>query len=571
MEEQPESNGGFFEGVRFAASELLSRFRFSGLTGITFGGKRDTYKVLGYKRELYATDYRERYERDGVAARIVEAFPNDTWRGGADLVEDDDPETLTEFEEQWADFAKRLKVWSVFERADVLAGLGRFAVIVIGAPGEPDTPLPTNLTLDQIVYLQPYSEADTNIAQFVLDVRNERFGLPEYYTVQRTDNPQSKVSQRIHYSRILHVSDGMLDDNVFGTPRLKRAWNRLDDLEKVVGGGSEAFWLRANQGTQFNLDKDFKWPAGSAGETAKTQMRDDIEDFVHGISRTIRTKGMEINTLGSDVADFSRQADALFSVLSAITTIPKRILMGSERGELASSQDKTTWDQRVADRREKLAGPYFIDALVSRLTEHGALPEVEYQVKWLESQDLNDKDRAALAIQWASINKQMGETVVTAGEIRDRVLGLAPLEEVLSPEELAQLEAEREARIAPPVPPGAAPFDDEETDDEDVDEDEEPVTASAARPEEWVAIHRVADRSAASVAVSIRKEMRRAVAMLTAAELTEAATIGADHVDALVARSLATVQPRLQKKLTSALKRTLLSGRKVAERQVNGR
>lgn len=569
VDEQPDS-GGFFDGVRFAASELLSRFRFSGQAGITYGGKRDIYKVLGYKRDLFPRDYRERYERDGVAARIVDAYPNDTWRGGADLVEDDDPETLTEFEEAWNELAKRLKVWSVFERADILAGLGRYAVIVIVAPGEPDTPLPKNLESVDIKKLQPYSEEDAVIATYDEDPKSERFGYPTFYTVQRVSNNQTKNGVRVHYSRVIHISDGLLDDNVFGIPRLKKPWNRLDDLEKVQGGGAEAFWIRANQGTQFNLDKDFKWPANATERaTAQQQMRDDIEEFVHGISRVIRTKGMDIETLGSDVADFSRPADSIYTSLAAMTGIPKRILMGSERGELASTTDKTTWDQRVADRRLKFAGPYVIEEFVTRLTEHGALPEVEYEIKWLEAQDLDDNARADLANKWANINKAMGETVVTGGEIRDRVLGLAPLEESVSPEELELIEKERENKLNPPVPGGFGAED--ETDDEETEDEDEPaVAASRVAPEPWEAIHRAADRSATSMATSFRKSIQKTMRSVTLAELEAAAAQGPDFVDALVARSLATEQPKLQSALTKVLTRTLLAGAKVARKQLNG-
>lgn len=568
VDEQPDS-GGFFDGVRFAASELLSRFRFAGQAGITFGGKRDIYKVLGYKRNLFPADYRERYERDGVAARIVDAYPNDTWRGGADLVEDEDPETLTEFEESWSEMAERLKVWSIFERADILAGLGRYAVIVIVAPGEPDTPLPKNLTPEDIKKLQPYSEEDAVIATYDEDPKSERFGYPIFYTVQRVSNTQTKNGVRVHYSRVIHIADGLLDDNIFSIPRLKKPWNRLDDLEKVQGGGSEAFWIRANQGTQFNLDKDFKWPASPTERaTAQQQMRDDIEEFVHGISRVIRTKGMNVETLGSDVADFSKPADSLYTTLSAITGIPKRILMGSERGELASTTDKTTWDQRVADRRLKYAGPYVIKEFVQRLVDHGALPEVEYEIKWLESQDLDDNARADLANKWANVNKAMGETVVTGGEIRDRILGLAPLEESVSPEELELIEKERDLKLNPPVPNGLPPG---EEDDEATDDEDEPVTAaSRIAPEPWEAIHRAADRSASSMANTLRKSIQKTMRSMTLAELEAAAAQGPDFVDALVARSLATQQPKLQESLTKVLTRTLLAGAKVAGKQVNG-
>ena len=47
----------------------------------------------------------------------------------------------------------------------------------------------------------------------------------------------------VHASRVLHVAEDCLDDDVYGIPRLKPVFDRLDDLLKVVGGSAE-FFLR---------------------------------------------------------------------------------------------------------------------------------------------------------------------------------------------------------------------------------------------------------------------------------------------------------------------------------------
>ena len=64
----------------------------------------------------------------------------------------------------------------------------------------------------------------------------------------------STGEKKVHWSRIIHVTDGLLDDEFYGFPRLQRVWNKLDDLLKVVGGGSEAFWLLATPTRQYDID-----------------------------------------------------------------------------------------------------------------------------------------------------------------------------------------------------------------------------------------------------------------------------------------------------------------------------
>jgi hypothetical protein len=434
-------------GVLRTLSELLSRASFAGRAGKTFKGSRDLYEALGYPRILHPADFRERYDRGGVAARVVEAAPKATWRAGIELIEDEDPEVLTEFEDVWNELAQRLQVWSVFARADVLAGLGRFAVILMGMPGMFDTPSPNRLAPEDIVYLTPLSEQHVTVDSWVEDPEDERFGLPMTYqvrfispnnTVGRGDR---SVNKKIHWTRVLPVADGMLDDRFYGQARLERVWNDLDNLDKVVGGGSEAFWQRVHQGMHFDLDKDLV----IENEAEEKALKEAVEEFAHGFRRTIATRGMKLDVLGSDVANFANQLDGILTLISGATGIPKRILMGSERGELASTQDKDNWDEKISDRRREFAEPQVVRPFVKMLMDKGALPEPKdgYQVRWPEIAKLSDTERADVAVKWAGLNTASGDIVVTAAEIRDRVLQLDPLTD----EQLAEEEEKKAAKL----------------------------------------------------------------------------------------------------------------------------
>src|SRR5687768_3139159 len=90
-------------------SALIARSELAATLGKMFGGKRDFYDVLGYVADIRPEEYRRRYDRNSIAARAVDAFPSATWRGtGGELVEEEDPETVTTFEQQWMDFAQRI-------------------------------------------------------------------------------------------------------------------------------------------------------------------------------------------------------------------------------------------------------------------------------------------------------------------------------------------------------------------------------------------------------------------------------------------------------------------------------
>jgi hypothetical protein len=416
--------------------------------GITFSGKRDSYAALGYKRELFPEDFIDRYRRGDIAARIVEAEPKATWRGGVEILEDEDPTVETEFEQEFLDFSKRLNLWSVFTRADILAGLGQFSVVLIGAPGMLEEPLPDSIRPEEIAYLAPYGQDSTIVQAIEIDTASPRFGLPTQYQLKRlagaTPNSTTVVSRMVHWTRILHIADNRLDDRVFGNPRLQRIWNRLDDLDKVLGGGSEAFWKRADQGIIFDMDKDLEW---DPAEVAK--VKEAADEFMHGYRRMFSTRGMKAQQMGSDVADFSKSVDSLLTVISGATGIPKRILVGSERGELASTQDRENWQDRIGDRRHDFGEGVVLRPFIDRMIEHNVFAEPEdIIIRWPEIEHLDELEKADVADKWSKLNSQSGGVVVTASEIRDRVLRLDPL----TPEQLAEEDAEQPVSIITPAP-----------------------------------------------------------------------------------------------------------------------
>jgi hypothetical protein len=411
------------------------RSRLWSVAGKMFCGRRDLYRALGYKRALMPEDYRARYLRNAVANRIVKALPKATWRGGAELIEDEDPNIETTFEAAWNDLNKRLNIWDKFYRTDVLAGIGRYAILLIGAPGELDTPL-ERARAEEIVYLTPYAEEDATIETFEADNKDPRFGLPRFYSVKRTSLSSATAvnsittARRVHWTRVLHVADGLLDDNIYGEPRLQCIWNLIDDLEKVSGGGAEAFWKRGDGGMQFDLD-----PLLDVSETQKLQLKDQLHEYEHDLRRMLLTRGVKVNNLGSQVSDFGRSVDSIISQISAGTGIPQRILMGSERGQLASMQDRSNWDDRAADRRLEYADPCVVRPFVDLMIKLGALPvpkNGDYDVSFSAIRVMDDVQRSEVAGKWASLNSSAGQTVVTPDDIRTRVLDLPPLKESLT-------------------------------------------------------------------------------------------------------------------------------------------
>ena len=425
------------------ASELLSRVLSFASVGLRFGDKRDYYEVFGYKGVLKFNDFFQKYRRQDIASRIIDAPAQAIWRNP--------PEIKTEgpFKVAWDDLVRQTRLWNAFERVDRLAGLGSFSTLLIGFDnGDLETPASN---ASEILYLQPYSEESTSITALVEDPNDPRFTLPKTYKVKLVDPKRSlgttsdarvtgirTIEKLIDQSRILHVAESTLDDNLFGIPRLCKVFNLLDDLLKVAGGSAETFWLEGRKGLHVNVDKEMELAPGD-----ETALADEVEEYQHQLRRVIRTRGVDVKALGSDTPNPEGNFNMIMSLISGTTGIPRRILMGSEAGQLASVQDRANWAERIQERRLSFAEPIVLFPFIDLCQNAGVLPEDDnIEFEWPSAFIMSPLEEGQTMAQKAratqNLSKQ-GESkapILTQEESRE-LLGFEPTggPDALEPEE----------------------------------------------------------------------------------------------------------------------------------------
>lgn len=403
------------------------------MLGYSHDRRRNLYEQFGYRRELRYDDFEAMYYRNDIANRIVRAFPQATWRD-APVIRDeagDDP-SESRFVAAWEDLAEEMRVAHYLERADRMAGIGQFSVLVMGlADGKP----PSEPVEGQspLVYLAPYKEGNITINAWDLDETSPRFGLPLSYTVQRgspiAGGATVTRSITVHWSRVIHVAEITQDDEVYGLPRLMPVFNRLMDLEKVMGSGAETFWLNARPGMAIKADKDADLSAEAIAD-----MKEQAQDFEHQLRRILALQGVEVQTLQATVADPRPIIEMLIQVIAGAVGIPQRILVGTERGELASTQDENNWQARIAERRSNWASPMMLRPFISAMIATGNLPEPqgEWWIEWPEGSPSPQieaevaRTRAQAIAAYA--NALGGEMIVPPEEFRPW-LGLEPVSE----------------------------------------------------------------------------------------------------------------------------------------------
>jgi len=373
---------------------LTSRSTYGGTT--TFDGARDVSTALGYPKlnAITYADYYYKFRRHDVANRILSKPVEDSWSESPIIHAWDDPEDT--FRYTWDDLEKKLHINSILARADLVSGIGRYGVLLLGFDDSANLNEPV-VSASNLLYLQPYSEDNAAIKTFDTDQKSPRFGQPLFYGLRIENAPgtSSYVETLVHYSRIIHIADNLVESNIYGLPRLEKVFHRLLNLELIVGGSAEMFWQGAFPGLAFIMDEDID-PTSPTVAAFQTE----IENYVHKMERYMKLSGMEVKNLAPTVSDPKSHADVQMTMISIASGIPKRILEGSERGELSSDQDAKVWDKKMDHRRTHFNEPTIIRPLIDKLGEVGVLqlPEDGYVVEWPDLSDPSDKDKSEIGL-----------------------------------------------------------------------------------------------------------------------------------------------------------------------------
>jgi len=410
-------------------SAIVSRAKLGGLIGQQFGGQRKIYEALGYPYSITFREYEAKYKRQDIARAIVNAYPDTCWSQVPEIFENED-DTITPWEAAVQRVMTNRRVCHYFKRADRLAGVGLYSVILMGFNDGQLLNVPVT-EASELLFLRPYKQTKASIHSYVTDVRDPRYGLPESYmismrNVTRPGSTSTDTSEvQVHHSRVLHIAEDPYDDDLFGTPRLEACYNRLEDLMRIIGGSAEMFWRGGFPGMGFTLDEDAQFTIQDAED-----LEDEMEKYFHGLQRYIRMQGMKGETWHPNIADPKAHVEIQIMMVSAVTGIPQRVLMGSEEGRLASGQDAASWFDRNQGRRVSYCEPTMLRPFIDRLMSVGVIPPLggeensqgdiedlfdrDYIVSWPDLKTTSQKDKAETADNYSKAIKNYMDSGASA-------------------------------------------------------------------------------------------------------------------------------------------------------------
>lgn len=446
-------------------SNLVARHEFANQAGLQFGGDRDLWEALGYPQRLAYQDYRDWYDRGGIAKTIIDKPPETTWSERPDIVDDAEvgEDESTDFEddvEELFDASSNTNLdrglRHYLERTDKLGRIGEYSVLFLGLADADSAsaladPVDTSglSGLDDLLYVTPLGEGDATINDWVSDITDARNGLPETYKLDLANGDQTQTVV-VHHTRVVHVAEGILDDEVCGEPALRAVMNRLVDLEKVAGSSAEAYWMVSNPGLALSVDPQF-------ADVPTEKMDEQIDEYEHNLRRVLKLYGTDAEQLESQDVNPEGVIDSLIKLIAGTIELPQRKLVGSERGELASSQDEANYLELISSRQTSYSEPVQLRPLLDRLIEFGivAAPRAgTYTVEWPNLFQLTDLEQAQL--------------LKTEMEAISQAAPMGEATELYPPDILRE-------RLPLEVPEDETPPDEQPDIDEEIDEDDEDV------------------------------------------------------------------------------------------------
>ena len=420
-------------------SDLLKRF---------LDPRRDYDKECGYplSSAIKTEDYRRMFERDPIAARVVECLPNECWKVQPTVYEEEDSETETEFEQAWDKLGQSLRgeslyqdeqgspIWEALAKADRLCGIGSFGVIYLAfndmkTAEDARRPAPnfedessiegesqyyndqeggtTDSEEVKLLFMRVLDESQVTISQYEKNLTSPRYGQPITYQLSfnKVDETErggiglTTETFTVHWTRIIHIADNLTTSEIFGEPRMKGVFNRLIDLTKLYGGSAEMYWKGAFPGLALNIDPKM---GGDVGIDADS-IRESMWNYTNSLQRWFALAGVSATTLSPQVVDPTSQIQVHLEAICIRLGIPKRIFLGSERGELASSQDAGAWNSRLKFRQQMFITPKIITLFVDRLIKVGVLPSPQgYSVSWPDLEAMSPSEKSTVANSIAS-------------------------------------------------------------------------------------------------------------------------------------------------------------------------
>jgi len=400
--------------------------------------KHDHNKDFGYPDHVDFDAAYQRYLRNGIAFAGIEQTILKTWQDNPELWENKDAKETygeSEIRQKFDD----LRLWQKLAEADRRSMVGGYSGLILRYADdkrflEPVDTVPGGL--DGLVDVIPAWAGQLTVSSWDTDEMSPTYGEPTMFGFNESavgDNSDRQAKNRsfeLHPDRVLIWSK---DGTVHNHSILEPGFNNLIDMEKISGAGGEGFWKNAKSAPVMETDADVSIADMAKGmgvgvDEMADKMNEQVEDFNKGFDAMLMLQGMKAKTLGVTLPQPEEFFNVALQGFAASIGIPLKVLVGSQSGERASTEDADEWSRTNMARRTNTARPTIM-ALVKKLETVRVLPEQDWYIYWSDLTEASVGLKIDRADKMAAINQKLLDEVYTIDEIRETT-GHGPIDEI---------------------------------------------------------------------------------------------------------------------------------------------
>lgn len=472
------------------------------ITGLGGNPDKSRFSTFVAKPRMDWETLGDTYEQDAIAARIIDRLPDDATREEITLRGEDTEVDFASVQSELEDLDARNRVGDAWRWARLYRG--SLLVMNVNDGRKMDKPLnleaATNLSSLHVVTAEHIQPKDFNPG-----LGSAAFSEPESYEI--TVPFGAGGTREIHKSRVIRF-DGvkvppsrMIDNNGWGPSVLERVQTEITQLGVVIGYARSiihdismpAFKLK---GLRAMLCGDSKDQAEI--RKAIEQLRMSM-DNLHLVAIDSEDEYQELNRT---VTGLNELMDRFVDALVRATDMPRTILLGEQPGGLNASGDseiRAWYDFVAAQQKQKLTPALnrLLEVLFAvRKRNKETVPEewtIQYAPLWQPSESeaaATEKTKSETAGTYVDMG------AIDVGEVRTGLISSGYLPEDAGTEppddgseeeiealkgQMATMEAEKAAALAPP-PPGEPSEPGDEPEDEPVDPQDKPPPTTPAPP-----------------------------------------------------------------------------------------
>ena len=272
----------------------------------------------------------------------------------------------------------------------------------------------------ELTFLNVFSEASVMVTQWESNRSSPRFNQPVFYNITFNQDLGSQYSgynppmstAMVHWTRVIHIPgpNNIHSNGLKAQSELEVLLRVLMNLDKLFAASGEGYWKSCFVGLALSTHPQL----GKNVKVDKVDLKSQMENWDNSLTRTLYLMGMEATTIAPQVIDPTPFIERNVEAICIKKGIPKRIFLGSERGELSSSQDEGDWNDKLAAYWKQYLIPRVFVPVYDRLIMVGVLSEpgedgYHIDVPDMDAQTAKEKADVALVITQAM------QTAVTSG------------------------------------------------------------------------------------------------------------------------------------------------------------